>query len=113
MMRNLATIGACAIILLGSAAVSAHAKAGGAGGASFGLGHAGSASGHAGSTGGNSNGSAAMEAPPVSLRANSPPAGRLPASRGFAPVGHSSGRDRDPFQRNLCPPRPCFCVRIV
>ena len=40
MSRNLATIGACAIILLGSAAVSANAKAGGAGGASFG-GHAG------------------------------------------------------------------------
>jgi hypothetical protein len=57
MIRNLATIGACAIILLGSAAVSANAKAGGGGGgATFGAaGHGGSANGHAGSTSSNSN----------------------------------------------------------
>ena len=96
MSRNLATIGACAIILLGSAAVSANAKAGGAGGASFG-GHAGSANGHAGSPTVTPAAPvaipitpAAMEAPSVSPMANPPPAGRLLASRGFVPVVHSS-----------------------
>ena len=64
MMRKLATIGACAIILLGSAGVSANAKGGSAGGgASFGTGgHAERrqrsrrrASGHAGGNSGQSN----------------------------------------------------------
>ena len=58
MITNIATIGACAIILLGSTAISANAKSGSVGGgASFGTGgHAGGASGHSGATGGHSGG---------------------------------------------------------
>jgi two-component system, chemotaxis family, sensor kinase CheA len=93
MMRKLATIGACATILLGSAAVSANAKSGGGGSASFGAGghtgsggHASSGTGHAGSTGGNSDGSG--HGGPVGF-----------ANGQFAPSG------TPPCQPGVCPGR--------
>ena len=91
MSRNLATIGACAIILLGSAAVSANAKAGGAGGASFGghagsaNGHAGSANGHAGSTSSNSNNSGGHGGPVGFANGQSAPSGTPPCQPGVCP----------------------------
>jgi hypothetical protein len=86
MMRNLATIGACAVILLGSTAVSAHAKAGGAGSASFGAGgHAGSSSGHAGSTGGNSNGVSGHGGPAGFATGQFAPSGTPPCQPGVCP----------------------------
>ena len=83
-MRKLATIGACAIILLSSATVSANAKAGGAGGASFG-GHAGSASGHAGSTSSNSNNSGGHGGPVGFANGQFAPSGTPPCQPGVCP----------------------------
>ena len=93
MIRNLATIGACAIILLGSAAVPANAKAGGAGGASFG-GHAGSAHGHAGSANGNAG----------STSSNSNNSGGHGGPVGFA-TGQSAPSGTPPCQPGVCPGR--------
>ena len=93
MIRNLATIGACAIILLGSAAVPANAKAGGAGGASFG-GHAGSAHGHAGSTNGNAG----------STSSNSNNSGGHGGPVGFA-NGQFAPSGTPPCQPGVCPGR--------
>jgi len=95
MIRNLATIGACAIILLGSAAVSANAKAGGAGGATFGAGgHAGSANGHAGSANGHA-GSTSSDSNGVSGHGG--------------PVGFATGQfapsETPPCQPGVCPGR--------
>ena len=105
MIRNLATIGACAIILLGSAAVPANAKAGGAGGASFGGhagsaggasfgGHAGSAHGHAGSTNGNAG----------STSSNSNNSGGHGGPVGFA-NGQFAPSGTPPCQPGVCPGR--------
>jgi hypothetical protein len=93
MMRKLATIGACAIILLGSAAVSANAKAGGAGGATFGAGghggsangHAGSGSGHAVNTGGNSNDGSGHGGPVGFANGQFAPSGTPPCQPGVCP----------------------------
>jgi hypothetical protein len=86
MIRNLATIGACAIILLGSAAVSANAKAGGAGGATFGTGgHAGSANGHAGSTSSNSNNVGGHGGPVGFANGQFAPSGTPPCQPGVCP----------------------------
>jgi hypothetical protein len=102
MTRNLATIGACAIILLGSAAVSANAKAGGAGGATFGAGgHAGSANGHAGSANGHA-GSADGHAGSTSSHSNG-------VSGHGGPVGFATGQfapsETPPCQPGVCPGR--------
>jgi hypothetical protein len=56
-MRKLATVGVCAIILLGGIAASASAKGGGSGG--------GGVASHAGSSGGHSGGSTTGHGPPV------------------------------------------------
>jgi hypothetical protein len=83
MMRKIATIGACAITLLGSAAVSANAKAGGA---TFGAGgHAGSANGYAGSTGSNSNGVGGHGGPVGFATGQFAPSGTPPCQPGVCP----------------------------
>jgi hypothetical protein len=86
MMRNLATIAAGAMILLGSAAVSANAKGGGAGAASHGAGgHASTGSGHAGSTGNNANDVSGHGGPVGFANGQFAPSGTPPCQPGVCP----------------------------
>jgi hypothetical protein len=96
MMRKLATIGACAIILLGSTGVPANAKGGSAGGgASFGTGgHAGGASGHAGGASGHAGGNSGQS---NDVGGHGGPVGF--ANGQFAPNG------TPPCQPGVCPGR--------
>jgi hypothetical protein len=96
-MRNLATIGACAIILLGSIAVSADARGGGKSGGGAGFAPGGHAVGASGQTSGTSGHAGAMSGQSNSVSGHAGPAGF--ATGQFAPSGTPA------CQPGVCPGR--------